>query len=834
MTRLSKALLLAMLVFALLLTASAFALTADVTMKVNGALPNGSIQMIAGADNILEFWITNSAKIKGMSLGFELSNHGLPFSLVQGYGNIPYEENADGEQTYDSTLLMEHGTANNFKNSFGLGNLALDRERSTRDTIFFGGVDATSGQTKNIAIHLTSTLAYSVKIRIPAGQAPGPFCVKPIFIPPAGAWMIDAGTNPGGGAVNPDFQGAPTLDSGDPGVNPVCFGPTGPSNTAPVVSDIPDQTVAEGGAFVTISLDNYVSDSDNTDAEMTWTYSGNAQLMVSIVNRVATITIPNADWTGSETITFRATDPDSLFDSDPATFTVTAVNNAPVVSDIPDQTIAEGGAFVTINLDSYVTDAESADNLINWTATSASPNGFTVNINATTRVATISFPGGEFSGSALFTFTATDPGALSASDTARFTVTPVNDAPVVAGIPDQILSYGATFATINLDNYVTDPDNTDAEMTWSYSGNSQLTVAISGARVATITKPSADWNGSESIIFTATDPGLLSDSDTATFSIAAPAPIIKITPDTLTFTAYAGGSNPAGQGAMITNTGTGTLDWNASEATAWLTLSSTSGTAPSGFTDSVDIAGLAPGSYFADVTVTAAGASNSPQVLKVILHINSPVDIKLTPDSLSFYARRGGANPPSKDVTITNAMSSGVEFNWDAIETSPWLSMTATTGTSPSTVSFSADITDLTPGTYNTLVEIKQVSLKAGVIDDIDTIYVKLLVDQPTGVDDDHSAVPKSYSLKQNYPNPFNPETMIEYNLAASGHVTMTVFNVIGQKVVDVVNGYESAGNKQAVWNGRDENGREVQSGVYFYRLTTENFSMTRKMMLLK
>ena len=100
--------------FLLLLTASAFALTADVTMRINGVLPNGTIQMIPGADNILEFWVTNSAKIKGMSLGFELSNGGQPYSLVKGYGNIPYEEDGDGIQTFDSTLLKEHGTANDF------------------------------------------------------------------------------------------------------------------------------------------------------------------------------------------------------------------------------------------------------------------------------------------------------------------------------------------------------------------------------------------------------------------------------------------------------------------------------------------------------------------------------------------------------------------------------------------------------------------------------------------------------------------------------------------------------------------------------------------------
>jgi hypothetical protein len=509
-------------------------------------------------------------------------------------------------------------------------------------------------------------------------------------------------------------------------------------------------------------------------------------------------------------------------------------NTAPIVADIPNQSIAEGGSFATINLDDYVADAESADNLITWGATSASPNGFAVNINATSRVATITFPGGDFNGSALFTFTATDPGSLSASDTARFTVTPVNDPPVVAGIPDQSLAFGANFATITLDNYVTDVDNSDAEMTWSYSGNTALTVSINASRIATITKPSASWSGSETITFTATDPGSLSDGDDAVFTIATATPVISITPDTLVFSAFAGGAQPAGKGAMITNTGNGTLDWNAAESTDWLSLTSTSGTAPSGFTVNINTVGLAPGLYNAAVTITSAQATNSPQTLTIILDMLNPVDIKLTPDSLNFYARQGDPNPADKNVGITNGIGSGIEFNWGAIETSPWLALSATTGTSPSTLTFSVDIAGLSVGTYNTLVVIKQISLPTGVTDDIDTVYVTLLVDQPTGVEDDHGAIPKSFSLAQNYPNPFNPETVIEYSLAAPGNVTLTVFNVIGQRVATVVDEYQSAGNKQAVWNGRDDNGREVQSGVYFYRLTTDSFSMTRKMMLLK
>ena len=100
--------------------------------------------------------------------------------------------------------------------------------------------------------------------------------------------------------------------------------------------------------------------------EMTWTYSGNTDLSVSIVDRVATITTPDADWNGSETITFRATDPGPLWDEDAATFTVTAVNDAPVVTDIPDQTIAEGASFTTISLDDYVSDVDNSDAELIW------------------------------------------------------------------------------------------------------------------------------------------------------------------------------------------------------------------------------------------------------------------------------------------------------------------------------------------------------------------------------------------------------------------------------------------------------------------------------------
>jgi hypothetical protein len=98
---------------------------------------------------------------------------------------------------------------------------------------------------------------------------------------------------------------------------------SGPTNTPPVVSDIPNQTIDEGSSFATISLDDYVTDDEDPDMSIIWTFTGNTDLTVVITDRVATITYPGG-WIGSETITFTATDTGALFDSDEVTFTVNA------------------------------------------------------------------------------------------------------------------------------------------------------------------------------------------------------------------------------------------------------------------------------------------------------------------------------------------------------------------------------------------------------------------------------------------------------------------------------------------------------------------------------
>lgn len=95
-------------------------------------------------------------------------------------------------------------------------------------------------------------------------------------------------------------------------------------------------------------------------------------------------------------------------------------------------------------------------------------------------------------------------------------------------------------------------------------------------------------------------------------------------------------------------------------------------------------------------------------------------------------------------------------------------------------------------------------------------------------------AIPTRFALHQNSPNPFNPTTRISYDLPSAGDVKISVFNVLGQQVQTLVNGYNEAGSYDVIWNGKDNSGASVASGMYFYRINTVEFNETRKMLLLK
>jgi hypothetical protein len=101
-------------------------------------------------------------------------------------------------------------------------------------------------------------------------------------------------------------------------------------------------------------------------------------------------------------------------------------------------------------------------------------------------------------------------------------------------------------------------------------------------------------------------------------------------------------------------------------------------------------------------------------------------------------------------------------------------------------------------------------------------------------VSDDDIVVVYQTGLGGNYPNPFNPQTTIRFSLASEAPVMIEVFNIRGQKVTTLVNESRPAGEHSVVWQGTDDNGRSVSSGLYFYRMTSNDYSSIRRMVLMK
>jgi hypothetical protein len=95
-------------------------------------------------------------------------------------------------------------------------------------------------------------------------------------------------------------------------------------------------------------------------------------------------------------------------------------------------------------------------------------------------------------------------------------------------------------------------------------------------------------------------------------------------------------------------------------------------------------------------------------------------------------------------------------------------------------------------------------------------------------------AIPTEFDLAQNYPNPFNPATTIKYATSKPGQVQLAIFNVLGQQVRELVNDVLPAGYHTVVWDGTNNAGETVATGIYFYRLKTEDFVQTKKMALIK
>lgn len=162
-----------------------------------------------------------------------------------------------------------------------------------------------------------------------------------------------------------------------------------------------------------------------------------------------------------------------------------------------------------------------------------------------------------------------------------------------------------------------------------------------------------------------------------------------------------------------------------------------------------------------------------------------------------------------------------------------WLEIAPVSGTVPAgeidelVINFNA--TGLNLGSYEAGIKVESNDL----VTPSWIIPVTMLVTPTTAVEDELQ-IPGEYALYNNYPNPFNPSTTIKYDLPNASNVTLKIYNIAGEELVTLAHEFQQAGQKSVSWNGKDNFGSKVSSGIYFYRIVAGDFVESKKMILLK
>ena len=309
-------------------------------------------------------------------------------------------------------------------------------------------------------------------------------------------------------------------------------------NESPVITPLPDVTVAEDEFRANaIDLDSYASDPESQDYQLQFSIASvsdpNLQIGINANHEINLQGMPN--WSGWADVVVSCTDG---VDQASATFrvTVTPVNDAPVVSGLPDKTLNEDGSLSnTIDVQHFATDAESTSSQLTYAITGNTNASCGVTLTSN-RYISIN-PTANWFGTSDVTIRATDPEGLYDEDTFRITVNSVNDAPVIAGLPDRTMNEdGSLNNTIDLWAYATDIELPSSALTYVVSA-SQLpagAVTIDSNRYIDINPP-ANLNGQFDVTIQAWDfeSGVDQDSFRVTINPMADPPVINDIPDQL-------------------------------------------------------------------------------------------------------------------------------------------------------------------------------------------------------------------------------------------------------------------------------------------------------------
>ena len=583
------------------------------------------------------------------------------------------------------------------------------------------------------------------------------------------------------------------------------------SNRSPVIQAGLDQTGLEGGSF---SFNATVQDPGNDELQTGWKF-GDGSTAAGL--SVAHVYPEN----GTFTVIAEVEDDDGGADLD--TLTVT-VQNAPPEADAGGP--YSGYAGSPVGFAGTATDPGIQDTFVfSWDT----DNNGTYESTGQSLSKTFSSPGVY----PVWLRVQDDDGG---SDTDSVHVKILKNAPKILEIPDQVILEGGTFTPIALDQWVTHPSQSTSDMIWSCSGNVALKVNIQN-RILTVQPPDAKWSGQENLHLAVRDLLGNSDGKEVPFIVTdvnlppswkQEPPALTFPEDSsliLTFSALQGyvedadhpvedltfgaicDSNvfctvtPASQNILLTASprwhGTGAIRLIVSD--------------PGSLSDTITV----------PVIVTDVVYPPSPFSLISLLYMR----FILWPSSIQFYWH--GSHDPDGNAPIT--------YVWQLVQVEPSTHDILAEVTARDTMLW-VDMNSMNgPGVYGWRVwavkALGDSTLSTGSKDGMNFIRVDP-VSGASVLNDAES--PDHFDLLQNIPNPFNPATEIQYMIAEPGPVTLSVYNMLGQRIRLLDQGIKSPGTYRTLWDGKNAAGMKTPSGIYISRLETVKGVFLKKMMLLE
>jgi len=452
-----------------------------------------------------------------------------------------------------------------------------------------------------------------------------------------------------------------------------------------------------------------------------WTFTWTAPIVTA--NSTATMWAAAVNGFGGGTgtiqqaITVTAPVPNPTLNVNPASlsFAFTTGGSTPLSQTIA---VSTSGSALTYSVSASTTTGGS---WLTATGSGTTPGNVSVSVN----------PGSLAAGTYNGTVSITSSGASNSPKTVSVTLT-VTAAPTLNTSPASLsFSYQVGGTTPVAQNVSLSSSGTALSYTTATSATWLLVTPASGTTPGSLSvsvNPIGLAAGTYTGNITVTSVGASNNPKTIPVTLtvtAASLPNLTASPLNLSFSYQSGGAAPAAQNVSLSSSGSA-LNYAAASSAAWLMVTPASGTTPGSLSVSVNPTGLAAGTYTGNVTVTSSGASNSPQKITVTLGVTaappSGMSLNITPGSLSFSYISGSTAPGTQNLSIA---SSGTVLQFTATSSGgSWLTISAATGSTPTTMKVSANPTGLAVGTYNGTITITS----SGASNSPQTIPVQLVV----------------------------------------------------------------------------------------------------------